>query len=541
MSMEPTATPPEDSKHSPGNGALPRISNDSKDVEAPANESAPPNTDNMDTRDDGSLTGPPNDSKEPANKSSAVSSSISPDSRTSTLKYDQEPFDRYRVRIEALCRNLWPADSRVATLERRMSSVAKFRILETVRSKKLRRLLFPSPEKEFIIERLAGGTYNRIAGIAVKDAAVKDLKHFVLRVPRPGMAELGHIEREVAIVRYVRQNTTLPVADVLSFDATADNPLDSGYVVQSRLPGVSLHTIWDELTHEQRCIVAQEIGKVILALQDVKSPTPGIVEASLADDGSQKFSVRPFDIKSPCDIDWKTKIPNHNSDTETETTNQSPLDWFGTQFGRWLAKELLASPAQILYWDFQYRFVEVAKQMNSLGILGDGQNCLCHFDLAARNVMVQIQPNGSLTISGIVDWDSAVFAPKFVSCAPPSWLWTDPKYLDTEGSEASSKPSTPEQEEIKEAFDDAVGFDWTWLAYEQEYRLARDLFYFAQHGLHDNEAHKKAVKLLKEWVALHDSLMNPNKDDESNKRSLGSHEVREDEAMDQNRQTEMSE
>ena len=539
MSMEPTATPPEDSKHSPDNGALPRISNDSKDVEAPANESAPPNTDNMDTRDDGSLTGPPNDSKEPANKSSAVSSSISPDSRTSTLKYDQEPFDRYRVRIEALCRNLWPADSRVATLERRMSSVAKFRILETVRSKKLRRLLFPSPEKEFIIERLAGGTYNRIAGIAVKDAAVKDLKHFILRVPRSGMVELGHIEREVAIVRYVRQNTTLPVADVLSFDATADNPLDSGYVVQSRLPGVPLHTIWDELTHEQRCVVAQEIGKVILALQDVKSPTPGIVEASLADDGSQTFSVRPFDIKSPYDMDWKTKIPNHTPGKETQTENQSSLNWFGTQFGRWLAHELLESPAQILYWDYQLQFVQAAKEMERVGYLGNGQNCLCHFDLEARNVMVQILPNGSPTISGIIDWDSAVFAPTFVSCAPPSWLWTDPKYLDEDEFEASSTPSTPEQKEIKEKFEEVVGFDWEWFAYQPGFRLARELFYFAQHGNNDNQATKRAIKFLKEWAALRDSKRNP-KDDENSKDSISSDEIQEDEAMDEAKQSGVS-
>ena len=96
----------------------------------------------------------------------------------------------------------------------------------------------------------------------------------------------------------------------------------------------------------------------------------------------------PFDIKSPYDVDWKAKIPHHVSDEENDVATQTPLDWFGTQFGRWLAHELLESPAQILYWDYQFRFVQVAKQMDSLGILGDGKNCLCHFDLAARNIMV---------------------------------------------------------------------------------------------------------------------------------------------------------
>ena len=200
-----------------------------------------------------------------------------------------------------------------------------------------------------------------------------------------------------------------------------------------------------------------------------------------------------------------------------QTAIQTPEEWFGAQFGRWLAHELLENPAQILDWDYQYQFVQVTKQMDSLEILGDGYNCLCHFDLAARNIMVQILTDGSLTISGILDWDSAAFAPKFVSCAPPSWLWTEQKYYDAEEGEMSSKPSTPEQEEIKEAFDDVVGFDYLWLAYKLEYRLARELFYFVWHGLQDGEAQKKAVRLLKEWKALHESLLVSNHDIESNK------------------------
>ncbi len=365
------------------------------------------------------------------------------------------------------------------------------------------------------------------------------LNNFVLRVPRPQMAGFGYIEREVAILRYVRQETSLPVADVIGFDATAKNPLESGYVLQSRLPGVSLHTIWDELSHEQHCLIAQEIGKIILTLQDVKNSVPGIVEASLADDGSQKLIVRPFDIKSAYDVDWKSKIPDHIAD-ENDDATQTPLDWFGTQFGRWLANELLTSPSDILYWDYQLQFVQAAKQMADFGFLGDGQNCLCHFDLAARNVLVETLPDGSPRISGIVDWDSAVFAPTFVSCTPPSWLWTDQKYYDTDENEASSTPSTLEQEEIKEKFEETVGFDWEWFAYQPGFRLARELFYFAQNGNQDGVATKRAIKFLKEWAALYDSKMKPKDNHENSKGSVGSDEIQEDEVMDESSQNEAS-
>ncbi len=518
--MEVTPVTPADSTDPLVSEAVEKSSSGSKDISKPASEFSPPaDSDIMDTHDEEAITGLRIGSKETlelANKPSKVSI-ISIDSRTSTLKYLQESFEHYRIRVQKLCPILWPAQSQSQSSERRPSGVARSRILDAVRIKKFRRVLFPTPEKEFIIERLAGGTYNRITGITVKDPKISEPKSFILRVPRPEMAGFGHIEREVAILRYIRETTSLPVADIVSFDPTINNPLGSGYVVQSRLPGISLAVVWDELTHEQRCTAAQDIGEIILALQSVTNSTPGVVEASSSDGATQKFSIRAFDIKSAYDDDWKAKIPLHVSTEEDDTATQDPRLWFGTQFGRWLAHELLDNPSQILYWDYQFQFVQVAKQMDALDVLGNGENCLCHFDLAARNVLVQILPNGSLSISGVVDWDSAAFAPKFVSCAPPSWLWTNQEYYDEGENETSIMPSTPEQEEIKEAFDDVVGFDWRWLAYRPEYRLARELFYFAQHGLQNGSAQERAARFLKEWAALYDSLINPHKDDESSK------------------------
>ena len=534
MSMGSETTPSADSGHFVDDTAVVEPPSDSEDVFLPANESfLPVNTASIDTGHDKVLLEPPHDTEEPPespNESLALSLT---DSRTSTLKYDQEPFDQYQTRIRSLCHMLWPAEPRTATSERGVSSATKSRILDAVRVKKLRRLLSPSSEKEFIIERLAGGTYNRVVGISVRDTGVTVPQHLILRAPRPNMAGYGHIEREVAILRYVRQHTTLPVADVLNFDVTVNNPLQSGYVIQSRLPGVSLRTMWDQLTHDQRCTVAQEVGKIVLALQAVKHSTPGIIEASPTDDGAQKLIVRPFDIKSPHDDDWKAKIPVYKIEEATENTALTSLEWFGTQFGRWLADELRRNPGQILFWDFQFQFVEVAKRMDSLGILGDVQSCLCHFDLEARNIIVQILPNGSLTISGVVDWDSAVFAPTFVSCVPPCWLWTDRVLYDENGNDMFSPPSTQEQEEIKEAFEEIVGFDWEWFAYREEYRLARELFHFAQHGVPDGMAASRAQKFLKEWAVLYDSLTNRKKDDESSKSPPGNDDIQEDEKMDE--------
>lgn len=446
----------------------------------------------------------------------ASRSAKSADSRTSTLKYDQEPFDQYQHRVEKLCHLLWPSASQNKTQrDVRSGGGAKSRIFNAVKAKPWGRLTFAPPDRIFTIERLSGGTYNRIIGMKISDLSNKKLEDLILRIPRANMAEFSYIEREVAILRYIRQKTTLPVADIISFDSTHNNPLDSGYVIQSRLAGNSLHRIWDTMTHEQRCDMATQLGKAILSLQEVKHPVPGLVEGFVKGNGEPGLGVRPFDIVSPHDVDWKQKITKFAFDDSTGTTTEDALQWFGTQFGRWLANELLADPSAILYWDYQIRFVEVAKQMHALGFLGDDQNCLCHFDLAAQNILVQISPDGSAVLSGIVDWDSAAFAPIFVSCAPPSWLWTDPGSYDVEEGEANITPCTAEQEEIKEIFEDVVGFDWTWFAYQPGYRLARELFHFARHGVPDGIASKKADAFFKEWAELYEMLMNP-KDESEN-------------------------
>lgn len=536
MNMGSKATLSADSGHSVDDGALIGPPSDSEDIFLPANESFPcVNTASMDTGPDKALPEPPHGTKE-APEDPSESPKESPalsltDSRTSTLKYDQEPFDQYQIRVKSLCHMLWPAEPGIASSERGVGGVTRSRILDAVRVKKLRRFLSPSSEKEFVIERLDGGTYNRVVGVSIKDTGISDSKSLILRAPRPDMAAYGHIEREVAILRYVRQNTTLPVADIVSFDVTTNNPLESGYVVQSRLPGVSLRIMWDDLTHDHRCKIAEEIGKMILALQAVKNPTPGMIEAS-GDDRAQKYIVRPFDVKSAYDGDWKSKIPAFKPDEATATAQQDPLQWFGTQFGRWLAYELLQSPDQILYWDYQLRFVKAAREMEEIGFLGDGQNCLHHFDLAARNFMVQIQPDGSPTISGIVDWDSAAFVPTFVSCAPLSWLWTTKTHYDSNGNEVDGTPSTPEQEEIKVVFEEAVGFDWEWFAYQPGFRLARELFYFAQHGNQDQMATKRAEKFLKEWDSLYHSKKNPNNEDGNSNDLTSSDNLEENDLLD---------
>ena len=67
------------------------------------------------------------------------------------------------------------------------------------------------------------------------------------------------------------------------------------------------------------------------------------------------------------------------------------------------------------------------------------KHSLCHLDLMPRNIMIELEPE--VSVSGVLDWDSAVFVPEFMSCAPLSWVWAwDDEEEDNDEEGANTVP-----------------------------------------------------------------------------------------------------
>ena len=149
---------------------------------------------------------PPDSPGEPASGSSSSSSCSSLVSQTSTIRYEQESFELYSIRVKELYHLFWPNSSKT------------------------------SSPNEFHIECLKGGTFHRIIGITIKQTS-HSTERLVLRVPRD---DDSHTDREVAIVNFVRQYPSIPVPEIKAFDCAEDNLLNSLYVIQSRILGHDL-------------------------------------------------------------------------------------------------------------------------------------------------------------------------------------------------------------------------------------------------------------------------------------------------------------
>ena len=475
----------------------------------PAQSTTTDNTTSAETEGVVSVENPPEQSEnacEVSNSSSAgsQSSSFHPKSETSTIEYDQTPFVDFSIQVKELCHSLWPPSAKEYRVQRLLGGP---KLLGVLRTKKLGRFLSPaSPPKAFEIERMSGGSFNRITGIRIIGFEGEDPISLVLRTPRA--AWNSRPDREVATLEYIRQYTEVPVPRIIAFDVGNENPLKSPYLVQNRIPGVSLQTAINEgITHQQWCTMAREIGRLILELQKIGNPTPGLIENAAKDDEGPKFSICPFDIRSPRDQEWKKKQASSmtflaDNAKMLRLYEEGTYHFLATQFGRWRADTLHSCPIDILYRDQMRLLAEVASEMNALGMFSAG-NCLTHMDLAARNIMVELGPQDSIRVTGVLDWDEALFGPKWVSCRPTWWLWQDEKYTEdamVEEEHANDTPDDPELLEIKTIYEEIVGEEYVRFAYQPQYLIARRLFDIALHGNNTNESMREAEAIIDHWA-----------------------------------------
>ena len=448
----------------------------------------------------------------------SISSSRRTISQTSTEEFCQNPFEEFSLRVKELCKQLWKAQP---TLENNDDSGNQTH-------KGITGTAVPLGSKKFTLERMKGGGFNRVIGIDIADSkgGSAEPSRLVLRVPRFVHARP---DRDVATLRFVRKYTSIPVPEVVMHDFTKSNPLDSPYLVQARIPGHSLQTkpgpsYYPNLSHKQKCIVAKELGRILREIQSVEHSSPGLIEAAIDHGSGQDYVVRHLDISKGSgvdpELDLNTKLPffqpriygadpdpNEDSSGQSTKFEQSIYYFFLVQFGRLRASELRRDPAMIGWWHYYERLAIMARQMDDLDLLGDGRNCFCHLDLnmAPRNIMANVGSDESLTISGILDWDSAMFAPRFVGCVPPMWIWAWSDEDEEDEALANNSPRTPEQQELKQLFEDAVGPTFLEFAYRPEYRLARRLFQFAADGMTTSEDVKEVESLLAEWAKIYET------------------------------------
>jgi len=395
----------------------------------------------------------------PAAESTSTPHSDSGKSESSTIIYDHEPFDQFVVRIRALILQKWP------TLA----------------------------DEDITITRMAGGGFNRITGLSFRSKGETEQLSYILRVPR---FEASILLNDVAILRFVSKHTDLPIPRVVSFDCTEGNVLGDPYMIQHRIPGTPLIYLFPKLHHKARKQVARQFGHVIRSLTSLRSQRIGRVVVS---DGTQ--SSEDYMVESLVETGAPAVVTPYNGDSTGEDAHQLLLDLF-------LDRVKIASetPPDIFRLEYFERFCALLSQLNELGYFHNVAISLCHLDLEPRNILFDDSNDPPGCISGVLDWDSALFLPSYMACKPPSWIWGWLEDEDEDEKTANDVPDSAEARELKSVFEHAAGPAYARLAYDPVYRLARRLTQFAAFGIRSSEDCTEADVMLDEWAKMAERL-----------------------------------
>ncbi|KAK0712317.1 hypothetical protein B0T21DRAFT_352552 [Apiosordaria backusii] len=368
---------------------------------------------------------------------------------------------------------------------------------------------------EITVERLGGGSYNRIIGITRHAGTVSEATRYILRIPW-WHDEKTAVENEVAPIRYLQGHTDIPSPGVVMYDKTANNVLESPYVIQTRIPGHDLHRflVGDselntaghlrQITHEGWCALALGLGQIVRKLLSIRNNIAGRLLPDPSD--ANNILVAPFQKalkEEPQPVSLNPSSP------PTETAASLLVGMF--RYER--ARELDLDPDSFL--TLMPDFEKMTTEISEAGFLDDIPVALCHLDLYPRNIIINFSDSEGATkgipkLEAILDWDSAVFAPAFMICEPPVYLWNHKLYENGEEDgdcedwhiDQTYGPVTEDDKEVKRIFEEAAGEEYMRFAYDPAYRLVRQLFRFGMKGIHSSWELRDGQKLLDFWQKI---------------------------------------
>ncbi|KAF2109364.1 hypothetical protein BDV96DRAFT_502540 [Lophiotrema nucula] len=404
------------------------------------------------------------------------------ESETSTVEYEHEPYETFKDKARQLIVGLFPHS-----------------IIE--------------------VERLQGGSFNRVIGVSVssktsskhsrpikkffqdclgirpnKNERNQD-RQFILRIPRN---DVGSVPYETAILSFIAGRVSFPVPRTLLHDTTDQNALHMPYVLQPRLSGHQLEHIWDSLNFDQKKGAVRQVTQIIVELSNITSASAGLI--------SPHNSASDFQNTVQTET---TPVPEFGVSTlkagELYTFPAKPQTTYRfivSQCERWRAYE--SRDGEVAWNKIWDGLIAMASKLHELGFLPDDEVFhFAHQDLVSRNVLVEIRDTTSVHITGVLDWDLASFAPKFMSCRAPFFFWAEQGTDEDDEDQVHAKGDNEEETEFKKMFEEMVSPDFLRYAYGEEYILARRMWPYLRRGIQSQYELERAKELVEDFHNLH--------------------------------------
>ncbi|KAI1096437.1 phosphotransferase family protein [Rostrohypoxylon terebratum] len=286
------------------------------------------------------------------------------------------------------------------------------------------------------MHRVIKGGYNVIYRLEYKDGS-----SVIMRVPIKGLVPFSDekVRYEVATMRYVAANTTIPIPHVYHYGTAAENPTSLGpfiimdYIdhhqnmsrelLDSTLP-IDKHPVLDPNINEEKLeILYAQMANILLQLSMLKFPRIG----SLVEGGEKSISVkgRPL-TANMTDIIIHTNAPTSVL-PEPSRTFDTEDEWCSALADMHMA-QLSFQHNDAVEDEDDARDKYVARQLfrnlaKEKRIVPKGSDLNDRFRLFSEDFRpVNVLLDKDLKIVSVIDWEFAYAAPAQFSYDPPWWL-----------------------------------------------------------------------------------------------------------------------
>ena len=292
-------------------------------------------------------------------------------------------------------------------------------------------------------------------------------EQYVLRVPvetRLKEDDYTHeaIKNDACLLAYLADK--LPVPRVKAYSITKDNALNAPYTVQTRLPGQSLDTVYDDFSHTEKLAIAEQYVELLAKIESIRFTAAGTFTASdllpdtvhncsltappsihIFDEGAEEFTKDPNSVQDRQGPNVEALLTNHVNGWVQQTHKDDIEAGPENEHGSFILPGY-------------NNLIRIIEELDHEGAFRDGPYpiVLHHWDLEPRNIMVENSSNG-WKITGMIDWDDAIAVPRPLGRRPPDWIWDGDYegftgYLD---NDHYSNPNLSEESKALKAHFDA--------------------------------------------------------------------------------------
>jgi aminoglycoside phosphotransferase (APT) family kinase protein len=403
-------------------------------------------------------------------------------SETSTIRYEHEPFQTFQHKVAKLAAEV-----------------------------------LHSTASDISIEHMKGGTYNRVVDVKVRATKptrqctswAQKLLRTLLRKPASSVYEnyIVRIQRgtgedlqqQVAALKAVSARLQLLIPEVVSFDESSNNAIETPYIIQKRLPGQMFTHMMKDLNLEQIKSATERITELVSIIAAIHAPPGELAVENATSSVDQPIRTNKF------------MVPRGDT---IPSTPQEPLEHLLELCETWREFQKAGKHCFEELWD---SFAAISKSLGRRGFL-EGPCVLVHGDFREYNLLARVSSLTTVEIAGIIDWDNCFFAPQFVAYRAPFWLWTaedaSTDDLDDEMN-ASAEPESLADQAVKQVFMEKASADYKRFAFAPEAILGRRMHHILRKGIFGQWSMMEARAIISEWDELHPEDEVAFSDDES--------------------------